>query len=61
MIESWFVPEWFNRLNDSFSRNDSLINSDVLPPAGGLISHLKSIFIFKIILNISIQCFMFKI
>ncbi len=43
-----------------FSRNDSLINSDVLPPAGGLISHLKYIFIFKIILNISIQCFMFK-
>ncbi len=43
-----------------FSRNDSLINSDVWPPAGGLISHLKSIFIFKIILNISIQCFMFK-
>ncbi len=26
-----------------------------------LISHLKSIFIFKITLNISIQCFMFKI
>ncbi len=33
---------------------------DVLPPAGGLISHLKSIFIFLIILNISFQCFMFK-
>ncbi len=29
-----------------FSRNDSLGNSDVLPPAGGLISHLKSILIF---------------
>ncbi len=43
-----------------FSRNDSLINSDMLPPAGSLISHLKYIFIFKIILNISIQCFMFK-
>ncbi len=43
-----------------FSHNDSLINSGVLPPAGGLISHLKSIFILKIILNISIQCFMFK-
>ncbi len=42
-----------------FSRNDSLINSDVLPTAGGLISHLKSIFIL-IILNFSIQCFMFK-
>ncbi len=43
-----------------FSRSDSLINSDMLPPAGGLISHLKSIFVFKIILNINIQCFMFK-
>ncbi len=43
-----------------FSRNDSLVNRDVLPPAGDLISHLKSIFIFFIILNISIQCFMFK-
>ncbi len=43
-----------------FNRSDSLINSDVLPPAGGLISHLKFIFIFLIILNISIQCFMFK-
>ncbi len=43
-----------------FSRNDSLVNRDVLPPAGDLISHLKSIFIFQIILNISIQCFMFK-
>ncbi len=42
------------------SRNDSLITSDVLPPAGGLISHLKSILIYTIILNISIQCFMFK-
>ncbi len=29
-----------------FSRNDSLVNSDVLSPAGDLISHLKSIFIF---------------
>ncbi len=43
-----------------FSRNDSLVNSDVLPPVGDLISLLKSIFIFKIILNSSIQCFMFK-
>ncbi len=43
-----------------FSRNDSLVNRDVLPSAGDLISHLKSIFIFLIILNISIQCFMFK-
>ncbi len=45
-----------------FSRNDSLINRDVLPPAGDLISHLKSIFIFflYIIFIISIQCFMFK-
>ncbi len=43
-----------------FSSKDSLVNSDVLPPAGDLISHLKSIFIFKIILNISIHCFMFK-
>ncbi len=43
-----------------FSHNDSLINRGVLPPAGDLISHLKSIFILKIILNISIQCFMFK-
>ncbi len=43
-----------------FSRNDSLVNRDVLPSAGGLISLLKSIFIFKIIVNISIQCFMFK-
>ncbi len=43
-----------------FSHNDSLVNRDSLPPAGDLISHLKSIFIFKIILNISIQCFMFK-
>ncbi len=43
-----------------FSRSDSLVNGDVLPPSGGLISLLKSIFIFKIILNISIQCFMFK-
>ncbi len=42
------------------SRNDSLVNSDVLPPAGDLISHLKSIFIFKIIVNISILYFMFK-
>ncbi len=38
-----------------FSRNDSFVNSEVLPPGGGLISILKSIFIFKIILNISIQ------
>ncbi len=43
-----------------FNRNDSLVNSDVLPPGGSLISLLKSIFIFKIIVNISIQCFMFK-
>ncbi len=43
-----------------FSRNDSLVNSDVLPSDENLISHLKSIFIFKIIVNISIQCFMFK-
>ncbi len=43
-----------------FSCSDSLVNSDVLPPAGDLISLLKSIFIFKIILNISIRCFMFK-
>ncbi len=43
-----------------FIRSDSLIKSDVLPPASGLISHLKSILILKIILNISIQCFMFK-
>ncbi len=43
-----------------FSRSDSLVNSYMLPTADGLISHLKSIFIFKIILNISIQCFMFK-
>ncbi len=39
-----------------FSRSDSLVNSDVLPPTGDLISHLKSIFVLKIILNISIQC-----
>ncbi len=43
-----------------FSRNDSLVNRDLLPPVGDLISRLKSIFVFKIILNISIQCFMFK-
>ncbi len=40
-----------------FSRSDSLVNSDVLPPAGDIISILKSILIFLIILNISIQCF----
>ncbi len=44
-----------------FSRNDSLVNCDVLPSAGDLISHLKLIFILKIILNTSIQCIMFKI
>ncbi len=43
-----------------FSRNDSLVNRDMLPSAGDLISHLKSISIFQIIVNISIQCFMFK-
>ncbi len=45
-----------------FSRNDSFINRDLLPPAGDLISNLKSIYFlfFLIILNISIQCFMFK-
>ncbi len=41
-------------------RNDLLVNSYMLPPADSLISHLKSIFIFLIILNISIKCFMFK-
>ncbi len=40
----WFVHEWINEPFKWF----------------GLISHLKSIFIFLIILNISIQCFMFK-
>ncbi len=29
-----------------FSRNDSVVNRDLLPPAGDLISHLKYIFIF---------------
>ncbi len=29
-----------------FSRNDSFVNSDVLPTAGDLITLLKSIFIF---------------
>ncbi len=28
-------------------RNDLLVNSYMLPPADSLISHLKSIFIFK--------------
>ncbi len=55
-----FMNESINRLNDSVSRNDSLVNRDLLPSVGDLISHLKSIFIFKIILNISIQSFMFK-
>ncbi len=41
-------------------RNDSLVKRDGLPPAGDLISLLKSILIFLIILNISIQCFMYK-
>ncbi len=30
----WFVPEWINCLNDSVQSHDSLINSDLLPPAG---------------------------
>ncbi len=53
--------QWFGSISViRFSHNDLLINSYVLPPAGGLISHLKSVYIFFIILNISIQCFMFK-
>ncbi len=75
----WFVPEWFNRLNDSVQSlwfvhewfNESLkwfgsvVVTHLLPVTfchqlGILISHLKSIFVFKIILNLSIQCFMFK-
>ncbi len=39
---------------------DSLITNEFLPPVGDFNLHLKSIFVRKIILNIGIQCFMFK-
>ncbi len=48
-----------------FSRNDSLINSDFLPPIGGFNSTFRLFppifFMFYIISNISIQRFMFNI
>ncbi len=41
-----------------FSRNDSLVNRDLLPPAGDLISHLKY---FHFLNNFKYQYSMFYV
>ncbi len=51
-----FVPEMIR-----FSRNDSLINSDLLTPTGGFNFTFKASFIIKMTSSINIQRLMFNI